>query len=99
MMYKYTFSNGDVMTSKLPKDELMKRLKRLDRLRVLTEGYEEGEGVTVCRKARNAYNKLTDFTGIIRLNTLEKDWLSYLLESDMLTDEDRETIKWYIKVS
>ena len=41
-MHKYTFNTGEVVTSKLDKDELIKRMERLDTLRVLTEGYTEG---------------------------------------------------------
>ena len=99
-MHKYTFTNGDVMTSRLNKEELMRRLGRLDTLRVLTEGFLDDEdcpGRTICKKAINAYNKMNDFTGIIRLNSLEKDWLSYMLEDGMLDDEDVECINWYIK--
>ena len=95
-MYKYTFSNGDVVTSNLKKDEMIKRMQRLDNLRVLTEGFDEGEGATIAAKAWKAYNKTDNFTGIIRLTFAEKDFLGYLLESDMLTDEDRECINWYI---
>jgi len=95
-MYKYTFTNGDVITSSLSKDELLRRMNRLDTLRVLTEGYDEGEGASICRKAWRAYNKTDNFTGIIRLTFNEKDFLGYMLESDMLTDEDRECLNWYI---
>lgn len=96
-MTKYTFKNGDIVYSNLNKEELIKRTKRLDVLRVLTEGFEEGYGVSICNKARKAYNKVNNFTGIIRLSFSEKDWLGYLLESDMLSDEDREVIQYYIK--
>lgn len=97
-MYKYTFNNGDVVTSRLSKDELLRRMKRLDTLRALTEQHECPEGRSICRKALQAYNKLTDFTGIIRLNILEKDWLSYMLESDMISDYDRQVIKFFTSV-
>jgi len=95
-VYKYTFNNGDVVTSNLKQDELLRRMRRLDNLRVLTEGFDEGEGSVISAKAWRAYNKTNNFTGIIRLTPTEKDFLSYLLESDMLTDEDRECINWYI---
>lgn len=98
-MFKYTFSNGEVVTSRLPKDELIKRMKRLDTLRVLTEQHECAEGRSICRKALQAYNKLDDFTGIIRLTFLEKDWLAYMLEDDRyLDDDDREAIRFYCKM-
>ena len=47
-MHKYTFNTGEIVTSKLDKDELIKRMERLDTLRVLTEGYTEGVGTTIC---------------------------------------------------
>lgn len=95
-MHKYTFNTGEVVTSKLDKDELIKRMERLDTLRVLTEGYTEGVGTTICKKALKAYDKLNNFTGIIRLNLLEKDFLGYLLNGT-ITKEEEETIKFYIK--
>jgi len=97
VLHTYRFSNGEVVTSYLSKDELMKRMNRLDTLRVMTEQHDEGEGRSICRKARAAYNKLDNFTGIIRLTPLEKDWLSYKLEDEFLDDEDIECINWYIK--
>lgn len=96
-MKKYTFANGDIMTSELSADELMKRLRRLDILRVMTEQHECKEGRNICKKALNAYNKMNGFTGIIRLTFFEKDWLSYMLESDMLSNEDRKVIEFYTK--
>lgn len=95
-MKKYTFTNGDVVTSKLNQQELLTRMRRLDTLRVLTEGYEEGEGKNICKKALNAYNKIEGFTGIIRLTFLEKDFLGYCLESEYLSAEEKEVINFYI---
>ena len=95
-IYRYTFSNGDTYTSALSKEEFMARLRRLDKLRVLTEQHESPQGKNICKKAIQAYDKRDNFTGIIRLNFSEKDWLSYMLESDMLSDEDKEVIKYYI---
>ena len=95
-MKKYVFKDGHVCTSKLEKDELLKRMNRLDVLRGLTEGYECGTGREICKKAIRAYNKKENFTGIIRLNLIEKDFLSYCLESDM-TEIEIETIKFYLK--
>lgn len=95
-MKRYTFKDGTKVTSKLDSKELLKRMNRLDTLRVLTEGYEDGEGANICKKAWRAYNQLNGFTGIIRLTILEKDFLGYMLESDMLDDEDREVINYYL---
>lgn len=96
-MYKYTFSNGDVVTSKLTKDVLIQRMRRLDTLRVMTEQLEDGTYQSICRKALAAYNKTNDFTGIIRLTRYEKEMLLYLLEDGMLTDDEKEAIKFYTR--
>lgn len=96
-MKTYYFTNGDKYTSKLDIIEFEKRLKRLDILRVLTEGYTEGEGRNIYNKALNAYKKTKNFTGIIRLTFIEKDFLSYLLENEFNTKEDIKTIKFYLK--
>ena len=97
-MYKYIFTNGDIVTSKLKMEELQKRMDRLDVLRVLTEQYECEEAKNICKKALKAYNKTEGFTGIIRLTFSEKDWLAYMLENDFLDSEDIETIKFYCKI-
>lgn len=95
-MSTYTFTDGFTCTSKLNKSELMKRMKRLDNLRVLTEEYTEGEGRAICDKALRAYHKAKNFTGIIHLTRLEKDFLGYLLEGNG-NKEDMETIQFYLK--
>ena len=96
-MYTYTFSNGDVVKSNLSQDLLMQRMRRLDTLRVLTEGYEYGVGLSIYNKALKAYNKTDNFTGLIRLNPIEKDFLSCILEdNEMLTSEDRECLEYYL---
>lgn len=94
-MKKYKFRDGTVMTSRLDQAELMRRINRLDTLRVLTEQHDCPEGRSICRKALAAYNKLDDFTGIVRLTFREKDWLRYMLESNFLDDEDIECIRFY----
>ena len=96
MKYIYTFKDGHKCTSNLEKAELIKRMNRLDTLRVLTEGFEDGEGRNICDKALRAYNKTENFTGIIRLSLLEKDFLGYMLDSDMNSEEDIEVIKFYM---
>lgn len=96
-MHTYRFTDGHVTTSKLDINEVLKRMNRLDWLRVLTEGYEDGEGKSICNKALKAYNKAENFTGIIRLTFLEKEFLSYRLEDSMNTQKDIETIMYYIK--
>lgn len=96
-VYTYKFTNGEVITSRLEKDELMERMNRLDTLRVLTEGYTEGHGKSICKKAVRAYNKVNDFTGIIRLSIHEKDFIGYLLESEFNDEEDKEVLNFYLK--
>ena len=95
----YKFKDGHTITSKLSPEEVMKRMQRLDWLRVLTEGYEEGEGASICRKALQAYNKTDNFTGIIKLNATEKDFLGYMLEGEFNSEKDNDTIKFYLRQS
>lgn len=96
-MYRYTFSDGHMVTSTLNQQELLKRMRRLDTLRVLVEGHDSGYGLSIYNKACKAYDKTDNFTGIIRLTPSEKDWLSYLLESSMLTQEDISVINYYLR--
>lgn len=96
-MKTYKFSDGHRITSKLSADEIMKRMVRLDLLRVMTEQHECEEGRSICQKALKAYNKTENFTGIIRLTFTEKDWLGYKLEDQYLDDEDRAVIEFYIR--
>lgn len=96
-MHTYRFTDGHIITSKLGIDEVLKRMNRLDWLRVLTEGYEDGEGKSICDKALKAYDKTDNFTGIIRLTFLEKEFLSYRLEDNMNTQKDIETIMYYMR--
>lgn len=96
-MRKYRFVDGHEVTTKLSLDEMLKRMNRLDWLRVLTEGYESGEGKSICDKALRAYDKTENFTGIIRLTAIEKDFLGYMLEDSMNTEKDIETIRYYLK--
>ena len=97
-MKRYTWEDGYSITSKLSIKEVVKRMNRLDTLRVLTEQSECEIGKSICKKALNAYNKKDNFTGVIRLTNLEKDWLSYMLESDFNTEEDIKTIKFYCRI-
>lgn len=98
-MKKYTFKNGDVVRSELGAKELVKRMNRLDTLRVMTEQYECEEGKSICKKALRAYNKADGFTGIVRLSSLEKDWLSYQLENSFITEEEIECVKFYCRMA
>lgn len=96
-MYKY-ISNGEIITSQLEKEEMLKRMRRLDMLRVLTEQYDCEEMKNICKKASKAYDKAKDFTGIIRLTNVEKDTLAYRLEDEFLNEEEKQTIQFYCKV-
>lgn len=98
-LHQYRFSDGTLVTSYLPADELSRRMNRLDTLRVLTEQHEDPHSKSICRKALAAYNKLDNFTGIIRLTFAEKDWLGYMLESDMLDSEAKECIRFYCRIN
>lgn len=97
--YKYTFSNGDVVYSNLSKDELMKRMNRLDTLRTLVEGHEEGPYLSIFNKTNKSLNA-NPFTGIIHLTFDEKDALGYkmeLLDTPVggLSDEEIEALCFY----
>ena len=95
-MRKITFSDGFAVVTNLTTDEAVKRLNKLDTLRVLTEGYEEGDGFAICKKAVRAYRK-NPFTGIIRLSVTEKDFLCYILEENPYLDEDEKSVlRFYI---
>jgi len=96
-MKTYKFTNGDIITSNLDSKELMKRMRRLDVLRVLTESYESGTGVNICKKALTAYNKMENFTGIIRLTKEEKDFIGYMLENEFNNEEDIEVLNFYLR--
>ena len=89
------FKNGDKIITKLATREYIRRYNILDTLRVLVEGHEEGTGVDIYNKTIKALNKNVGFTGIIRLNNTEKDFLSYKLESTMISDNDRKVILKY----
>lgn len=95
--YKYTFSNGDVVYSDLAKGELMKRMNRLDTLRILVEGHEGGEYLKIYNKAYRALHA-NPFTGILHLTFDEKDALGYKMEqldSKSLSDDEIATICFY----
>lgn len=84
--------------TRLSVKELQKRYHRLDTLRVLTEGYEIGEGYSIYQKASRAENQPDEyFTGIIRLTNSEKEFLSYILdENPYLIEYDKEVLRYYI---
>lgn len=97
MRYAYRFETGELVKTNLLAKEMLKRMNRLDTLRVLTEQHECKEAKSICKKALKAYNKLDGFTRIIRLTFLEKDWLAYMLEDKFIDDEDRECIEFYVR--
>ena len=97
-MRRLTFSDGHQITTMLSTDEVLKRMSRLDWLRVLTEGYDEGVGRDICRKAIRAYNKTDNFTGVIRLTPIEKDFIGYMLEDEFNSDDrDVEVLNYYLR--
>lgn len=96
-MKAYTFKDGTIVITKLSVKEMLTRMERLDTLRVITEGFTEGEGLNIYEKALRAYNKVNGFTGIIRLTQTEKEFLDYMLEDSFLDDEDKEVIKFYTR--
>lgn len=55
------------------------------------------KGTTFSKKALRVENKNENFTGIIRLSHIEKEFLSYML--DAADDpKDIETLNYYIRV-
>ena len=66
----FFFEDGIRVTTKLSLNEYLKRYNRLDYLRVLTEGYIEGEGYNIFKKALRAENK--------NENYIYRDW-QYML--------------------
>lgn len=98
MAHRYEWPDGKWLTTELPMKEMLNRLNRLDTLRVLTEGYEEGEGYNICQKAWKAWNKQENFTGIIRLTNTEKDFLGYIrYENEYLDRDDIRCLDFYLK--
>ena len=97
-MRQYTFSDGYQITSNLSAEEVIKRMNRLGTLIANVEGHDSGPGLSIYNKAVRAYNKSDNFTGVIHLTFLEKDWLFYLLEdADMLRPKDVEVINYYLR--
>ena len=96
-MRRLTFSDGHQITTMLSTDEVLKRMSMLDWLRVATEGYEDGIGVNIYKKALRAYDKTDNFTGVIRLNTLERDFLDYMYNEGMLHPKEKEAIKYFLR--
>lgn len=94
-MFKITFKSGRVMETKLEVKEVIARLDRLYALVSICEAYE-GCGASICAKALKAAEKNNNFTGIIRLTSTEKEFLSYLLEGSM-GDENRKVVDFYTK--
>ena len=93
--YLITFKNGETFTTNLEKDELLKRMNRLDWLRVATECFEEDSVYyNICKKATNSYNKHKNFTGIIRLTKQEKESLAYL-HKEYMSEEEVKAIEFY----
>lgn len=94
--YRVTFKNGETFTTNLKKDELLKRMNRLDWLRVATEQLQDNPVYrNIYKKAEAAYNKHEDFTGIVRLTQYEKENLAYL-PREYMSDEELNAIKFYM---
>ena len=98
-LYKYSWKNSngkeDYITSQLPWNEVQKRLKRLDSMISLLEGFDIGEYAKLYRRFYNAYITKDNFTGIVRLSSSEKELLGYLWESELLSKSDQEALEFY----
>lgn len=94
-MKKITFKNGEVFTTNLEVNEMVKRMNRLSWLIVSMEGRSENEDYyRIYKKAVKAYNKKDNFTGIIRLTSYEKEMLDYL-DENMMPEKELEAIRFY----
>lgn len=93
------FTDGYKITTRLNAEEVVKRMKRLDTLRVRVEECDCEEGISITKKALRAYDKQENFTGIIHLTDLEKDWLSYCLEDEFNTEKEIEAIRFYCGIT
>jgi hypothetical protein len=96
---KIRFTDGHEITTKLSAEEAVKRMNRLDTLRVRIEECDCDAAQSIVKKALRAYDKEDNFTGIIRLSFWEKDWLAYCLESDFNDEEEIEAIKFYCGIT
>lgn len=97
-MKRYTFNDGHQITSNLTAKEILKRMRRLDVLRVLTEQLENETYQNICKKAIKAYDKEDNFTGIIRLTGCEKEMLQIIRDENIhIDEEDKEVLDFYTK--
>ena len=97
-MKRYTFNDGHQITSNLTANEILKRMRRLDVLRVLTEQLENETYQNICKKAIKAYDKEDNFTGIIRLTGYEKEMLQIIRDENIhIDEEDKEVLDFYTK--
>ena len=94
--YRVTFKSGEVYTTDLDTKEMIKRMNRLDLLRVATEQLQDNPVYrNIYKKAEAAYNKYENFTGIVRLTQYEKENLAYL-PHEYMSDEELNAIKFYM---
>lgn len=84
--------------TKLSNEELKNRLSRLAKLICIFEEHTDEKGSSICQKAVRAYNKTDNFTGIIKLTSLEKEFISYKLEEQFIDKEKIELIRFYCKI-
>ena len=98
-LYKYSWKNQngkeDYITSYLPWNDVQARLKRLDSMISLLEGFDSGEYAKLYKRFYKAYNTKDNFTGIVRLSSSEKELLGYLWESELLSKSDQEALEFY----
>lgn len=97
--YTYKMSTGRSITTDLTVPETNARIRRLRAMVHLLEGYTEGEGQEIFRKAVKALSKSEGFTGIIRLNRNQKDFLSYIMHDQLeyLIQSEIDALCFYTK--
>lgn len=79
---------------KVSDQTIRKRYKRLFTLKHMLEGLHVRHTISIYQKCIEVLNKYP-FTGILRLNSDEKEFLSHLLEQDNLTDDQIDVIRFY----
>ena len=80
--------------------KLQKRIELLSHLIDVVEENESDIAKSILKKAVRAYNKpVKEFTGIIRLTSAEKDFLSYYMECEHISPYCVEAVKHFAKLA
>lgn len=91
---KITFTDGTYLITSISSDQVLQRLDRLSTLMDITKDAQDDVSKSIFDKAKVAYDKVEDFTGVIRLTAAEKKHLKSIDESK-LTEEQSDVIHFY----